>query len=474
MLVLAIESSTSSAKAVLYDTEKGIINGKQKAYGASIDHLGQTDPVKVFELSMEMAREAAAGADVCAIALCGTWHGLCACDSNLNPVTPVFSWNFTGTADICREIRKDSELKEKIYRRTGCMPHSTYPRHMIQHLKSKGMDLRDKLFITQGAYNFYRLTGEYAESASTQSGTGIINLETKRYDPFILDFLGVKERQFARLVTYKEPAALSEEGARWLGLRSGIPVVPAHPDGALNQIGNYAFRPGNMTLSVGTSGALRVSSKKPVLPKGNELWCYLGVENWISGAAVAGACNCINWFTDDFLQKHFSYSQLEECTEEKSHVPVFLPFLFGERCPGWDDERRGGFLFIEPETSIQQFYLSLQMGILFNMFQCYEALVREDGVPNKIYVSGGITNSDRWLQMLADIFKKEILAAEYPNASSMGAVALAMYAGGVLTDLADFTEGAGDAKVFQPNESKFAWYEAEYTRYLEAYHKQEN
>ena len=122
MLVLAIESSTSSAKAVLYDTEKGIINGKQKAYGASIDHLGQTDPVKVFELSMEMAREAAAGADVCSIALCGTWHGLCACDSNLNPVTPVFSWNFTGTADICREIRKDSELKEKFYRRTGCIP----------------------------------------------------------------------------------------------------------------------------------------------------------------------------------------------------------------------------------------------------------------------------------------------------------------------------------------------------------------
>ena len=38
-----------------------------------------------------------------------------------------------------------------------------------------------------------------------------------------------------------------------------------------------------------------------------------------------------------------------------------------------------------------------------------EALVREDGVPEKIYVSGGITNSDRWLQMLSDIFRKEIL-----------------------------------------------------------------
>ena len=469
MQVLAIESSTSSAKAVLYDTEKGIVAGKQKAYGPDIDHLGMTDPVKVFELSMEMARETAAGADVEAVALCGTWHGICVCDSNINPVTPVYSWNFTGASDICREIRKDAELKEKLYRRTGCMPHSIYPRHVLQYLKAEGMPLEDKTFITQGAYTFFRLTGEFAESASTQSGTGVIRLGTKQYDPFVMDYIGVQERQFGQIVTYRDTAPLSAEGAKLLGLKAGIPVVPAHPDGALNQIGNYAHKPGNMTLSVGTSGALRVSCTKPILPKGNELWCYLGAENWISGAAVSGACNCVNWFTDDFLGKRFSYTQLEEVEESKGHVPVFLPFLFGERCPGWDDEKRGGFVFVEPETSVQQFYRGLQMGIIFNLYQCYEALVREDGVPEKIYVSGGITNSDRWLQMLSDLFRKEILVAEYPNASSMGAVALAMHAGGVLADLADFAEGAGDTRVYGPDESKYGWYETEYGRYLDAY-----
>ena len=471
MQVLAIESSTSSAKAVLYDTEKGIVASRQKPYGPEIDRLGKTDPVKVFELSMEMAREAAAGTDVAAVALCGTWHGLCACDTKMTPVTPVFSWNFTGAAELCRDIRKNAELKEMLYRSTGCMPHSIYPRHVLQYLKAGGMDLAGKLFVTQGGYNFFRLTGEYAESASTQSGTGVLNLYTGQYDPFVLDYIGVNENQFGRIVTFRDTAALSEEGAGLLGLKAGIPVVPAHPDGALNQIGNYAHKPGNMTLSVGTSGALRVSCTKPMLPAGNELWCYFGAENWISGAAVSGACNCVNWFTDDFLQKRFTYSQLEDLTDGVGNIPVFLPFLFGERCPGWDDERRGGFFFIEPETSVQQFYMGLQMGIIFNMYQCYEALVREGGVPEKIYVSGGITNSGRWLQMLADIFRKEILVAEYPNASSMGAVALAMHAGGALTDLADFTEGAGDARAYEPDEARYGWYEAAYSRYLEAYEK---
>ena len=68
-----------------------------------------------------------------------------------------------------------------------------------------------------------------------------------------------------------------------------------------------------------------------------------------------------------------------------------------------------------------------------------------------------------------DIFRKEILVAEYPNASSMGAVALAMHAGGVLADLADFAEGAGDTRVYGPDESKYGWYETEYGRYLDAY-----
>ena len=29
--------------------------------------------------------------------------------------------------------------------------------------------------------------------------------------------------------------------------------------------------------------------------------------------------------------------------ELRGDVPVFLPFLFGERCPGWCDSRRAGF-----------------------------------------------------------------------------------------------------------------------------------
>ena len=469
MLVLAIESSTSSAKAVLYDTEKGIVSARQQAYGPAIDYAGKSDAKEVFALSARLAREAADGADVQAIALCSTYHGLCALDGEMNPLTRVHSWNFTGTAAMCREIRRDPSLRKTFYSRTGCMPHNTYPRHAITYFAQQGMDLKGKKFATQGGYNFYRLTGCFLESVCAQSGSGLIELSKLIYDSFTLDYLGIKEEQLGTLADYEDVRPLSEEGARLLGLKAGIPVVPAHADGALNQVGNYAQKQKKMTLSIGTSGAIRLVTPRPVVPEGQELWCYCGVKGWLSGAAIQGACNCINWFTDTFLHKQFSYAALEDLDSFKENVPVFLPFLYGERCPGWDGEQRGGFFEIEPDADVQDFYFSLQMGILFNLLQCYKVLTGEMGIPEDIFVSGGITNSRRWVQMLADIFQKEMKVAEYPNASSMGAVALAMHAAGALDEIEDFSEGAADTMLVEPDPDMAEYYANQYERYLKAY-----
>ncbi len=470
MFVLAIESSTSSAKAILYDTERGVVRSDQKAYGEGVGEDGTTNAQIVFETTMRVARNVADQAPVEAIALCGTWHGICACDSHMVPVTPVYSWNFTKTAGMCREMRKNKELRKKLYHNTGCMPHNTYPRHAIQYMMSKGMNISNKFFVTQGGYNFYRLTGKFWESVSTQSGTGVVNLFNHQYDGFTLEFLGIRKEQMGKLVTYRDVSPLSNEGARILGVRSGIPVVPAHPDGALNQIGNYANWPGIMTLSIGTSGALRVVAEEPVLPKQHELWCYCGTEGWISGAAISGACNCINWFRNQVCGHKLTFNELENTEDLKRDVPVFLPFLFGERCPGWNDDRRGGFFQLKPCHGIKELYQGLQMGILYNLYQCYEVLCRENGEPEQIIVSGGISNSDRWLQMLADIFRKDIFVANYPNASSMGAVALALHACGQLDDIRKFRQDYDGARKMETNERMYSYYMEQYQNYLDMYH----
>ena len=254
-----------------------------------------------------------------------------------------------------------------------------------------------------------------------------MNVHTLDYDSFALDYAGIHENQLGKLVTYRDPGTLNLRCAKLLGIPAGIPVVPPHADGALNQIANGAATAGYMTLSMGTSGAIRMTSERPVLPQGHQLWCYYGITDWMSGAAVSSACNCIDWFVHRFMDGTTNYNELDAFEGNLVNLPVFLPFIYGERNPGWHDERFGQFLDIRPEHTSRDMYRALQLGILFNLYQCYEVLTHNVGEPKEIFVSGGILNSKLWTQMTADVFHKRIRCVKN-SMSSVGAAVAAMHA----------------------------------------------
>lgn len=114
------------------------------------------------------------------------------------------------------------------------------------------------------------------------------------------------------LITYRDTFPLSEDGAELLGLSPGIPVIPSMPDGSLNQVGAGALEDGVMTFSMGTSGSIRLTTHKPVIPDTPGTWCYLSPSTWLSGAATSGCCNCTDWYKDRVFGSEMSYGEIEE------------------------------------------------------------------------------------------------------------------------------------------------------------------
>lgn len=469
MIVLALESSTSSAKALLYDTEAGVLAAKSQAYPEAICADGVSDTKAVSAMTIQLGAELARGQEVAAIALCETWHNIALCDKAIADPDKTYSWNFMVPSAQCAAIRRDEARVRELYERTGCVPHVTYPRQALLYLKSQGVDLKRKQLISQGAYTFYLLTGAYLETASAMSGSGLLNIHSLQYDPYVLEALGLSPAQLGELGGFEDACPLSAAGAARLGVGQGIPVVPAYPDGALNQIASCAAQVGRMTLSVGTSAAIRMTTDGPRLPDGHPLWCYYGVTGWMSGAATAGAGNCVNWFLQTCQQGRWDFQDFEAMDSSARDLPVFLPFLFGERCPGWRDDRRGGFVNLMPRHTVGDLYRGIQAGILFNLYQCYEAMCAVSGAPAEILVSGGILNSPKWTQMLADIFGREVACVPTANASTMGAVILALQAAGALDDVRAFRADYEHASRVSPRQDDGADYGALYQAYLEAY-----
>jgi len=268
MLVLVLETSTSSAKALLYDDRAGIIDRISVPFSPRISTVATQDAEGVYKAVMDAGRAVAAGKNVDVVGLCGIWHSILLCDRAMRPVSPIYTWAFTEASIVASALRADSTLVNELYHRTGCMVHSTYGFYTLLYLQQKyGIDLSTMLFASQSGYIFYKMTGDRLESDSTMSGSSLINIHTKRYDELAFSMLKLREEQCGTLATFAQMRPLQEEAARLLGIRAGIPVVPSYPDGAMSQVGSNALTDGIMTLSVGTSAAMRTATSTPMLPK---------------------------------------------------------------------------------------------------------------------------------------------------------------------------------------------------------------
>lgn len=471
MWILALEASTTSAKAMLYDTEKGSFEERVKPYRAMYSDDVLHDAEVVFDCMVELGKELAEGKAVDIISLGGAWHTVMLCDREMKPVTPVYPWSYTGASGVCQELRTDDRFVRQYYQRTGCMVNATYPFFKLLHLKELGYDLTRHRIVGQGTYNNYRLTGQLVTTRCMVSGGGLLNVHTCEYDQESLQYAGVSAEQFARLEDSDYTLPLTEEGAALLGQQAGIPVIITNSDGGLNQLGAGAVSEGAMTFSLGTSGAMRISSNRPMIPETPSTWCYLSPKGWMSGAATAGCCNCIDWFVDNVAGGAADYQQLEGNADQITDTPIFLPFLFGERCPGWNDGRRGGFSGLEARHGLNDMYRGVQQGILFHLYQCYQILTKVSGAVERIKLSGGILHSQVWTQMCADIFGKEMEVDEYQHGSLMGAVVLAREVIGDLQDAGDY-EPRQKIQI-QPDMARHQLYQQQFADYLSMYHKAE-
>ena len=468
MNILVLEASTTSAKTMLYDTETGQSKVQTRVYHHCLDdNLTQSADGVVGDL-IKLAKEFVIGTSVDMIAISGTWHSILLCDQKMNPVTNVYPWPNTSAAHICKRLRQDRSYIKWFYQRTGCMVNSIYPAFKVRLFREQGYNLENLYLMGQGSYLTYCLTGKRVTTACMASGSAFLNIQTKEYDPDVLKEIGVPIGNLPEIISYDRTYLLSKEGAQLLGLPEGIPVIPANSDGGLNQVGVGALKTGVMTFSVGTSGAMRLSVNEAKLPEDMSTWSYLSPKGYLSGAATSGCCNCIDWFA---TAHNVPYDVLERDEIREERVPIFLPFLFGERCPGWNDERRGGFCAVKDDSTIQEKYRAIQEGVLFNLYQCYKSLIELNGLPKKIKLSGGILKSEKWTQMCADIFGSEMEVDTQEQGSLLGGAVLAMEVAGIIENVEEFDVDA--VEIIKPNAKNRERYMEKYNAYLDWYNKDE-
>ena len=466
MNILVLEASTSAAKAMVYNTNDDTSHIETIEYPTDGSWGQQQDAQSVYEYLTALSKKITEGIHIDIIALITTWHSLLLCDRTMQTQSPVYLWSYPDAAELCRNMRKDRVWADDFYARTGCQVNASFPYFKLAYLRDCDIDISENLIADQGSYLNAKLTGVFGTTQCMASGSGLVNVKTREYDEELLRQLHIEKQQLPQIFPSDTAFPLCAVAAQEMGLAAGIPVLLAYSDGGANQVGAGALQQGIMTLSIGTSGAMRMHVAAPKSDKNEGLWCYRSPKGLLAGAATSGACNCINWARETLFPENTDYAYMEQNGTERD-IPGFMPFLFGERAPGWNDLRTGGFFHLKPEHTLQDKYQAVQEGVLYNLYQCYERMCAVYGKPEEIRLSGGILHSEKWTQMCADVFGREITVVEDMHSSMMGGAVMAMEKIGIFTDAECYQPKI--CKICRPDPVMQQKYQKRYLRYLRNY-----
>ena len=361
-------------------------------------------------------------------------------------------------------------------------------------LKDRQYDLfrRAARFISIKEYVWWRLFGKYQVDVSIASATGLLDIRRLEWNRESLELAGIHKWQLSELVscTHSESALLPPW--RSLGFSESMPFVIGGSDGCLANLGTGAVRGGETALTIGTSGAVRMAAPAPEYDPRERLFSYI-LSGWpdgeaadadktsrekiyICGGATNNGGNAVQWYADLIFGKgRWDMAQLDRLIAEADGVRpgseglIFLPYLLGERAPVWDTEAKGIFFGVRSIHDQRCFMRSVLEGVSFSLRQIGESLEETIGPIRHIRASGGFTRSPFWLQMIADIFDREVVVSSGADASAVGAAMLGWIKLGVFGGPGEAVAMVRTEAVFEPDAARHAVYQSNYRIFTQLY-----
>lgn len=436
--ILGIDIGTGSTKAVAVGLNGKVISTAQHFYPVKTPQPGysEQDPKVIFQAFLSCIADTVKNlGQPRAISLSSAMHSIMPVDANGLALADMMTWADARSEDIAERLLRSGAGRE-IYRISGTPIHAMTPLCKIIWLRENERELFDKAykFVSIKEYIWYHLSGGFQVDHSIASATGLFDIEHLHWNNKACELAGINTDKLSEPVTTTyQRNDIRPSVAKFLGLNADVPFVIGSSDGCCANLGSY-LEPGMASLTIGTSGAVRITSERRVIDDEAMIFNYIIDErSFACGGAVNNGGIVLDWLLKNFMDVkrpgHDDYRELFDriaTVEAGSGGLVFLPYLYGERAPIWDSKTCGVFFNIKPQHTREHFLRAGLEGICFALNDVLTTLEAASGTIDKIHISGGFTTSALWTQLLADITGKRLVIMQEGDASAIGAVMLAM------------------------------------------------
>lgn len=470
-LVIAVDSSTTSTKAVVVDEQGTVLASGQRAialHTPGIDRY-EHDPRNWWTSTDEAVRAAVTHLSpddrrrVRALAVTPQRQSFALLDGDGEPLRPAILW---------LDSRASAEVAElgsrRVHELSGFPPDVTPSLYKLGWLRRHEPAHLDAAAHVAGVHGYlvHALTGDWLDSQACADSFGLFDMTQLDFSAELLDLVGVRREQLPTLAPPGD--ALGRVQAEVLdawGLPGPVDVVAGCGDGQAAALGAGALGPDEAYLNMGTALVAGVHSAT-----------YRHAEVFRTDAAGLpgqyvleivqnSGAHLADWFRAELGDPALAGRPDPGLDAAAAAVApgcgglLTLPYWNAVQSPHWDPLARGAIVGLAGTHGRPELYRSLLEGLSLEMARNFRGLQAATGVAlRRIAIMGGGQRSPLWRQLMTDCIGVPLTACRPAEVSAQGAAVLAL-AWALHEDVATTARAlASDGEVSEPDADAHAVY----------------
>ena len=296
-------------------------------------------------------------------------------------------------------------------------------------------------------YITYRLTGEMKDTAANAFQWQFpVDMDTWRWteDKTLFDKYKIPREKLLKL---QMPGTIlgyvTEKAAIATGVPKGTPVVATASDKAVEALGSGLIGPGTALISLGTYTASMVHAliNRPATETYYTNFSCVPNEYLYESGGIRRGMSHVTWLKELLGEEYAKKAESEGYGVEDYLAKDALMLPPGSdgllTVPDWlapaeQQYRKGVIIGLRDIHTKAHLFRSLLEGLAMTLKNHYEAMISDLGLkPTMLIVSGGGSNSDLFMQIIADMYGVPAVRNEIGGAAALGSAICAATAVGL-------------------------------------------
>jgi xylulokinase len=456
-VLLGIDVGTTGTKALLLDSEKGVVAEAERPNQLHSINPGwaEEDTDEWWTNVCATTRELVAGVDVAGIGV----TGMVPCTIPLGAGGQPLRWSIQ--QNDARSVDEVEELNRRlagtrVLERTGSAitQQSTGPR--LLWLAEHEPEVWKKTRTLMGSYDYIsmRLSGSRTVEANWALETGLLDFASMRWADDVLQACGGSAELLPPIHRCDDVVgAVTAEAAAATGLKTGVPVVAGTADHIGSTFASGVLDDGDLLVKLGGAGDIMLAVDEPFVDDRLYLDFHLLPGRFVLSGCMATSGSLIKWFQRT-LADGATLSQLDD---EAAALPpgaggVFcLPYFLGEKTPINDPEATGALVGLQLTQSRGHLFRAVLEGIAYGFRHHLEVFAERDRRPLRARVTDGGSRSRVWTQITADVLGIPLEKVTLRSGSAFAAAFCAGMGVGAFSDWRDVDRFVAVDEVIQPH-----------------------